>query len=192
MTRRERKKAATRQALADSALRLFLERGYDGVTVREVAEAADVSATTLLNHFPSKEALLFDEEADIEAGLAAAVRDRASGVSIPQALCAFVVERQAGLDDPRFGAFLALIRTTPALAEYAHRMWMRHQDALAAAIAADVGMPADDPHAQALARFTLESTALAHRSADPQRALEAAFDLLERGWSLSRSCTGRT
>jgi hypothetical protein len=59
---------------------------------------------------------------------------------------------------------------------------MRHQDALAAAIAAYVGAPADDPHAQALARFTLESTALARRSADPQRALDAAFDLLERGF----------
>jgi hypothetical protein len=78
--------------------------------------------------------------------------------------------------------FLALIRTTPALAEYSHRMWMRHQDALAAAVAADIGAPSDDPHAQALARFTLESTALARRAADPQRALDAAFDLLERGW----------
>jgi AcrR family transcriptional regulator len=184
MSRRERKKAATRQALADAALRLFLERGYDGVTVREVADAADVSATTLLNHFPSKEALVFDEEADIEAGLVAAVRQRAAGVSIPQALRAFIAERQTAshLEDPRFGEFLALIRTTPALAEYSHRMWMRHQDALAAAVAADVGVPPDDPHAQALARFTLESTALARRSADPQRALDAAFDLLERGF----------
>jgi AcrR family transcriptional regulator len=184
MSRRERKKAATRQALADAALRLFLERGYDGVTVREVAEAADVSATTLLNHFPSKEALVFDEEADIEAGLVAAVRQRAAGVAIPQALRAFIAERQTArhLDDPRFGEFLALIRTTPALAEYSHRMWMRHQDALAAAVAADIGAPPDDPHAQALARFTLESTALARRSADPQRALDAAFDLLERGF----------
>jgi AcrR family transcriptional regulator len=162
--------------------------------VREVADAADVSATTLLNHFPSKEALVFDEEADIEAGLVAAVRQRPPGVSIPRALCAFIAERQAAshVDDPRFGEFLALIRTTPALAEYAHRMWMRHQDALAAAIAADVGAPTDDPHAQALARFTLESTALAHRSADPRRALEAAFDLLERGWAAQASSTEAT
>ena len=66
MGRRERKKAATRQALADAALRLFLEHGYDQVTVRDIAEAADVSTTTLFKHFPGKEALVFDEDADHE------------------------------------------------------------------------------------------------------------------------------
>lgn len=183
--RRERKKAATRRAIADAALRLFLAKGYDGVTVREIAEAADVSATTLLKHFPSKEALAFDEEAEIETGLVAAVRQRAPGVTIPRALCAYIAERRksAGTDDPRFPQFLALVRATPALADYAHRMWTRHQDALAAAIADDVGAPAADPHAQALARFALDSTALAHRSPDPERALAAAFDLLDHGWS---------
>ncbi|WP_280431681.1 helix-turn-helix domain-containing protein, partial [Nocardia brasiliensis] len=50
--RRERKKAANRQALADAALRLFLERGYDAVGVREIADAADVSVATLFKHFP--------------------------------------------------------------------------------------------------------------------------------------------
>ncbi|WP_147264659.1 TetR/AcrR family transcriptional regulator, partial [Streptomyces sp. NBRC 110611] len=57
--RRERKKAQTRKALADAALRLFLERGYDGVSVKDVAEAADVSVTTLFKHFSGKEALVF-------------------------------------------------------------------------------------------------------------------------------------
>jgi hypothetical protein len=61
-----------------------------------------------------------------------------------------------------------------------------------AAIAADVGAPADDPHAHAPARFTLESTALAHRSAGPRRAIEAAFDLLERGWAARASSTEAT
>ena len=56
--RRERKKAATRKSLADAALRLFLDRGYDQVSIRDIAEAADVSTTTLFKHFPSKEALV--------------------------------------------------------------------------------------------------------------------------------------
>ncbi|MGY5138836.1 TetR/AcrR family transcriptional regulator, partial [Streptomyces nigrescens] len=64
MGRRERKKAATRQALADAALRLFLERGYDQVSIRDIAEAADVSTTTLFKHFPGKEALVFDADSD--------------------------------------------------------------------------------------------------------------------------------
>ena len=77
--RRERKKAATRQAIADTALRLFLERGYDQVGVREIAEAADVSVTTLFKHFPGKEALVFDQDADREAELVAAVGDGPPG-----------------------------------------------------------------------------------------------------------------
>ena len=67
MGRRERKKAQTRRALADAAMRLFTERGYDNVGVREVAEEADVAVTTLFKRFPSKEALVFDGDADREA-----------------------------------------------------------------------------------------------------------------------------
>lgn len=74
MGRRERKKAATRRALADAALRLFLEHGYNNVGIKDVAEAADVSTTTLFKHFPSKEALVFDLDADVEAALVAADR----------------------------------------------------------------------------------------------------------------------
>uniref|UniRef100_UPI002454B46E helix-turn-helix domain-containing protein n=1 Tax=Nocardia brasiliensis TaxID=37326 RepID=UPI002454B46E len=67
--RRERKKAANRQALADAALRLFLERGYDAVGVREIADAADVSVATLFKHFPGgKEAQVIAPAAPREAG----------------------------------------------------------------------------------------------------------------------------
>lgn len=183
--RRERKKAATRQALADAALNLFLARGYDAVTLHEIAEAADVSTTTLLKHFPSKEALVFDEDADQEAALVAAVRDRAPGTTVPQALCAHVkrVRLRAADSDPRYADFFDLVTRTPALGDYAHRMWMRHQDALAHAVARDAGLPPDDPRSAALARFALETSALAHRAADPGQAVDAAFDLLANGWN---------
>jgi AcrR family transcriptional regulator len=182
--RRERKKAATRRALADNALRLFLARGYDAVTLHEIAEAADVSTTTLLKHFPSKEALVFDEDAEQEAALIAAVRDRDPRTTVPQALCAHVkrVRLRRADSDPRYADFFALVSSTPALGDYAHRMWMRHQDALAQAIAQDAGRAPDDPRCAALARFALETSALAHRSANPERAVDAAFDLLEHGW----------
>ncbi len=65
-------------------------------------------------------------------------------------------------------------------------MWMRHQDALARAIAADIGAPADDPHCGALARFALEARNLGHADDAPLRAVDAAFDLLEHGWNPAR------
>ena len=71
-TRRERKKAATRRRLAEAALNLFLERGFDQVTVAEIAEAADVAVSTLFAHFPSKEALVFDRGEERQRALVAA------------------------------------------------------------------------------------------------------------------------
>ncbi|WP_203589765.1 TetR/AcrR family transcriptional regulator [Streptomyces sp. SID13031] len=60
--RRERKKLQTRQLISDAATTLFIERGFDHVTVAEVAKAADVAVQTVFNHFPAKEDLFFDEQ----------------------------------------------------------------------------------------------------------------------------------
>jgi AcrR family transcriptional regulator len=187
MGRRERKKAATRQALADAALRLFLEQGYDQVTVRDIAEAADVSTTTLFKHFPGKEALVFDEDADNEAALVAAVRDRAPGQSIFAALRDFLLRGIAGTGD--IDAFIRLIEDTPELRAYSHRMWMRYEAALARAIAEQAGVPADDTACAALAHFILETRNLARGQANPRHAVQSAFELLEHGWSSTHSAT---
>ncbi|MFE6687636.1 TetR/AcrR family transcriptional regulator [Streptomyces sp. NPDC057743] len=184
--RRERKKAATRQALADAALRLFAERGYDHVGIRDIAEAADVSTTTLFKHFPSKEALVFDEGDEIKAALLAAVRERPAGQSIPRALRDHVLRARLpkGADaDPRFVQLLELVDATPALRAYARRMWMQHEIDLAAVIAEESGVPADDPMCRALAHFALEARDLGHDSPDPEAVVNGAFALLERGWS---------
>ncbi|MFI6597971.1 TetR/AcrR family transcriptional regulator [Nonomuraea sp. NPDC050536] len=180
--RRERKKAQTRQALADAALSLFLERGFDQVGVKDVAEAADVSLTTLFKHFPSKEALLFDQDADIEAALIAAVHDRPAGWSIPRALGEHILRSTTSSQTPEMAAFMRLIQDTPALQEYGRRMWMRHETALAHAIAQETSAPADDVTCAALARFTLDSRDLIHRSPDPRQATDQIITLLESGW----------
>ena len=180
--RRERKKAQTRQSLADAALELFLERGYDQVGVKEIADAADVSVTTLFKHFPSKEALLFDRDDDIEAGLVAAVRDRAEGQSIPNALREHVLAEVHPAGEPGLERFVELIESAPALREYGKRMWMRHETAVARAIAEDIGAPADDAACAALARFALESRDLIAKHPDPRRAATEIFGLLEHGW----------
>jgi AcrR family transcriptional regulator len=169
-------------ALADAALRLFLERGYDNVTVRQVAEAADVATATLLKHFDSKAALVFDKDTDLEEALIASVVDRPVGVSIPEALRAYTRTRLNALAAQGRDDFIELVRVTPALSEYAHKMWMRHQDALSRAIASELGTPGNDPRCAALALFALETSQLAARSDDPIRAIDAAFDILERGW----------
>ncbi|RJO73368.1 TetR/AcrR family transcriptional regulator [Nocardia panacis] len=184
--RRERKKAANRQALADAALRLFLERGYDAVGVREIAEAADVSVATLFKHFPGgKEALVFDRDAAREAALVAAVRKRPTGHSIPQALRELLREepsRQAR-EHPRFPDFRRLIDTTPPLREYARRMWLRHENTLATTIAAESGLPEGDPACQALAHFALEAVTLVYGRDDAESALDRIFALLDTGWT---------
>ncbi|WP_406138635.1 TetR/AcrR family transcriptional regulator [Streptomyces sp. NBC_01089] len=182
--RRERKKAATRRAIADAALRLFLERGYDDVGIREIADAADVSTTTLFKHFPVKEALVLDEDADQEARLLAAVRERPRGRSIPAALREHALRDRmaaAGGDD-RFTPFFDLVDSTPALRDYVQGMWLRHSRALARVIAEESGLPADDPACAALAHFALEAPRAARGHDDPRQAITRAFDLLENGW----------
>ena len=191
--RRERKKAQTRQALADAALDLLLERGYDQVGVKDVADAADVSVTTLFKHFPGKEALVFDQDDDLEAALVAAVRERPPGRSVPEALREHLLLGQTRFAvhsaDPRFAAFLRMVQDTPALRDYAHRMWTRHEAALAAAIAEAAGAPRDDVGCAALARFALEARSLIQRHPDPARAADEVFALLEHGWTASHPGT---
>ncbi|RDG38195.1 TetR/AcrR family transcriptional regulator [Streptomyces corynorhini] len=181
--RRERKKAATRQAIADAALALFLEHGFERVSVRDVAERADVSTTTLFAHFPSKEALVFDREERFEAELLAAVRERPRDQSVIEALRAHALKSWAPIEaDPRLRPFTALVDGTPALRAYAERMWMRHAEALGTAIAAELGREPDDLACSALARFVLEFPALTKGRSDPRATAETVFDLLTHGW----------
>ncbi|UQA96770.1 TetR/AcrR family transcriptional regulator [Streptomyces halobius] len=181
--RRGRKKARTRHALADAALRLFLERGYDQVSVKDVADAADVSVTTLFKHFPGKEALVFDREAERGAELVAAVRDRAPGRTVLDALHTHLRELLlAAHVSPGFRTFRELVDGTPALSEYAHRMWMRHETALAAALAEETGTTVDDVTVRALAHYVLAAPRPAGRGDDPGPAVDRIFALLKNGW----------
>src|SRR6266851_5511014 len=72
---RERRKRATRQQLIDIAIGMFLERGFDAVTVVEIAQACDVSPTTVYNHFPTKEQLVLDLPDDLLASLRSPLAD---------------------------------------------------------------------------------------------------------------------
>ncbi|MEU4330082.1 TetR/AcrR family transcriptional regulator [Nonomuraea dietziae] len=194
VSRRERKKAATRQAIADAALHLFLEHGYDQVSIRDIAEAADVSTTTVFKHFTGKEALVFDQDEDREAELVAAVRQRPTGQSIPDALRRHVLDTWLPIEThPQRAGFTQLVDSTPELHAYAERMWTRHTDALAAAIADELGVDHDDLACTVLARYVLEIPALARGHQDRRAAVETIFDILTRGWqSAGRPTTPST
>src|SRR5215216_6933916 len=76
---RERKKQRTRQLIAETARRLFTERGFERVTVAEIARVAEVSEQTVFNYFPRKEDLVYWRLESFEDELLAAIRERAEG-----------------------------------------------------------------------------------------------------------------
>jgi AcrR family transcriptional regulator len=182
MGRRDRKKAQTRKALGDAALRLFLERGFDQVTVTEIADAADVSVTTLFKHFPGgKPALVFDQGDEREAALVGAVRDRRPDRSVLDALREYLLASPT-MDPARqaeFARFTELVHSSPALEEYGRRMWTQHAEALGQAIAEE---GEGDLAARALARFVTDVVILADESPDRAEAVTTMLGLLEHGW----------
>ncbi|MEU6349286.1 TetR/AcrR family transcriptional regulator [Streptomyces sp. NPDC047072] len=90
---RETKKQQTRQAIADAALPLFLECGFDQVSVAEVARIVGVSGQTVFNYFPAKEDLFFDRQAEAEDQLAMIVRDREEGSCPVEAIRDYVLDQ---------------------------------------------------------------------------------------------------
>ena len=137
---RETKKARTRQEIADKAMRLFVERGFDHVTVAEVAAAADVSEKTVYNYYPTKEDLFFDEVPDRERALVEAVRNRRAGESVAAALERLQVAACGRMCSRGFATFARIIEDSPALQAKELEVMARLTDALAGAIRGELGV----------------------------------------------------
>jgi AcrR family transcriptional regulator len=180
--RRERKKAATRASIVEAAQELFLERGFDAVSVREIADKADVSPTTVFAHFPQKESLAFGDEDERHEQLVAAVSGRPPGTSISDALRTHYLSEIAALESEPQRQILALMQETPALVEYAERMWLHHEDALVAAITEEFGLAKPTDEIRFYVRFALQIQLVATREADPESTIDAGFRLLDEGW----------
>lgn len=184
--RRERKKAATRQKIADTALRLFLERGYGAVGIRDVAAEADVAVTTVFSHFTSKEALVFDLDDDFEQRLTRAVIDRPPGEPflppLRREIQAFIRHCTAENNAP----YWQMIDGSPALQDYEKSMRLRHAKSLAVAIAADLDLPPGDTACRAVARFVVDAFSLGREAADPEQAVDEIFSMIEAAWQVSR------
>ncbi len=185
--RRERRKAQTRQALADHALRLFLERGFDAVTVAEVADAADVAVSTLFAYFSSKESLVFPDDEAIEAQLVSAVRDRPAGVGLLEALRELFLAHDA-TPAPEL---VELVGRTPALVQHLERTWARYADALADEIAEHTGRHPDDVRVRALARYVVLVPSVTRTSKNRRRAINDVFTALRNGWGDLDRAPGR-
>src|SRR5690242_19030312 len=112
---RETKKLQTRQDISDRAMQLFAQRGFDRVTVAEVAAAAGVSEKTVFNYFPTKEDLVFDEVPAREARLVDSIRGRGSGESIVAALHRLQLDECPRLFSPGFATFARIIEESAAL-----------------------------------------------------------------------------
>ncbi|MFJ4920851.1 TetR/AcrR family transcriptional regulator [Streptomyces sp. NPDC088725] len=143
---RERKKQRRFQAISDTAVALFLAKGFDAVPVAEVAAAAEVSKPTLFRYFPTKEDLVLHRFADHEDEAARVVAGRADGERLLDALQRHFLaglERRdpvTGLnDDEQVLAYHGLLYGTPSLVARLYGYQRRSEDALAAALGDGIG-----------------------------------------------------
>jgi AcrR family transcriptional regulator len=201
---RETKKEHTRTEIASTAMGLFVRRGFDHVTVAEVAAAAGVSEKTVFNYFATKEDLFFDEVPKREAALLDAVRRRTPGESVAATLHRLQARDCTRLSNPEFALFARVIEESPALQGKEMEVMARLTDSLAGVIADELGVAAIEAkiaanmligvhwelfrgaRAQALAG-RVGPGAVRHLRAD----LDRAYALLEHGLgSLERPAAG--
>jgi AcrR family transcriptional regulator len=155
---RERKKLRTRRLIAETAARLFVERGFDAVPVAEVARAAEVSEATVFNYFPTKEDLVYQGMEAFEDELLACVRDRPAGESIAAAFARFVLRPRGflGSRDEASARYLIavskMIAASPALQAREREILARYTASLAELIAADTAADPDDVRPWVVAR----------------------------------------
>jgi AcrR family transcriptional regulator len=147
---RERKKQQTRQLLTDTARRLFAERGFENVSVSEIARVADVSEATVFNYFPTKEDLVYSGLERFESDLLGAVRDRPAGETVIDAFGRFILEPRGLFQAPDERAARELlavgrmIAASPALLAREEQIFARYTRVLARLIADEVRAPEDD------------------------------------------------
>jgi AcrR family transcriptional regulator len=147
---RERKKQRTRQLLSETARRLFSERGFEQVSVAEIAREADVSEQTVFNYFPSKEDLVYSGLETFEDQLLSAILERAPGRTVIAAFGEFILEPRgllAANDDTAARQLIAVTRmiaASPALRVREQQILARYTDTLAQLIADETGARAGD------------------------------------------------
>ena len=193
---RERKKRERREAIAARALRLFIENGFEHVSMREIARVADVSEPTVFNYFPTKENLVFNEDRERELALLQAVRDRPPGTSVVAAFrdTALVLmdrhRRQTDMD------WFRVVQGSPRLQRHRRELYARQALSLAALLKTQAGGRLGDVAALSAARALMGVMVAAGETlgqrllsgASPKSVIREvradvvrAFDVLETG-----------
>jgi AcrR family transcriptional regulator len=190
---RETKKLATRQQIADVAMTLFVQRGFDRVTVAEVAAAAGLSEKTVFNYFPTKEDLFFDEVPERARRLTEAIRSRPEGEPILAALRRLQLGECERLCSPGFAVFARTLEDSPALRAKELEMMSFFAQAVADALEGEGIDPRDariaaalliSVHRQFFRAARTQALAGKHGPAAARRLrtdLERAYALLESG-----------
>jgi AcrR family transcriptional regulator len=202
---RELKKEQTRQLIAETAWRLFADRGFDRVTVAEVAREAQVAEATVFNYFRTKEDLFYSRLEAFGGRLLEAISARDAGEPVLVAVRRFLLESggllaQLEAGDPealeRLRTVNRLIAASPALLAREQQAIARSTRSLAELLAAETGALADDVRAQVAAnalvgvqralidyvrRRVLADDEPARLAADVRKLSQGAFALLEHG-----------
>jgi AcrR family transcriptional regulator len=191
---RESKKLRMRQEIADQAMRLFAARGFDDVTVADVAAAAGVSDKTVFNYFATKEDLFFDELPEREAALVQTIRGRDEGESILAALRRQHLGECRRLCSPGFATFARIIEESPALQGKELEVMARFAHVLSEAIQSELSIDERDAriaagllisvHRQFFRAARKQALAGKHGAAAARQLradLERAYALLEHG-----------
>jgi AcrR family transcriptional regulator len=182
---RERKKLMTRKAILDTAESMFAERGFENVTVAEIADAVNISAKTLFVYFPTKDDLVFADEDQVRDTIVDRIRNRAVGETPLDAMAGLLRELMtasgpravAGLD-----RLVRMVGDNAVLRSRMRLMWERFEDAVAACLAEETGEASHAPAprvaaAQLVLVFRLLASAdvLAYIRAQPKRKQSSAF-----------------
>ena len=180
---RSRKRLATRQGISDAATRLFLARGFDNVTVDEIAAAADVGRMTVFNHFPRKEDMFFDRDEEGREVLRDALRQREPAVA-PLETLRLLAHRLVAEQRPyvefseRSRGFMDTVEASETLKARARALRDEIARDVATALAEAVGRDADDPDARLAAGLLLATWSVAfveaHRTFRQGRKTKAA------------------
>lgn len=189
---RNQKKAETRQAISNTATRLFVERGFENVSVDEVAREAGVARKTVFNYFLRKEDLFFDREDEVRSLVRAAISDRGEQAPVQafEALMRTLVKTRHPifLMSARPVQFWRTVVESPALTTYARELQVTLANDLGEMLSDAVDRSHNDPDARLAAAMLMSTLVVAYGDAlrayrEGGEPVEAFVSVMERGFA---------